>query len=509
MIEDRTRRLLDVRLARDQAGQRLPSVTAGLVRDGEIVWTGRRGLVDGQAPDANTQYRAGSITKTFVAACVLRLRDAGGLSLSDPVGDFLDDGAAGAAAAMTIGQLLSHSAGLRAETAGPWWERTRGGSLAELSAGSLGSDAARFRPGRRHHYSNVGYALLGAVLAAKHGRPWFEVISSELLQPLGMNRTTTRPQRPHATGYAVHPYADALLAEPEHDAGAMAPAGQLWTTVADLAAFARFLAGHAPGLLEPTTLAEMREPIVINDLAGQQWAAGYGLGLQLWNVAGLRYYGHTGSMPGFIAVLQITDAPGADTAVVLCNSTTGFSGSLGTDLLNILADCEPCCPQEWTPARVSEDLLDMLGSWYWGPAPFTLRLAGDVLELHKQDGDGRAMRFRPDGDGGWVGVDGYQAGEPLVPVIGPDGSVNALDIGSFIYTRTPYDPAAPVPGGVDPQGWQAAPAAQSPLSGCRIHPDRVARPDRADHPRRGQAAVSTSRRPARAAMRCAACRSAP
>ncbi len=462
MIEDRTRRLLDVRLARDQAGQRLPSVAAGLVRDGEILWSGGRGLVDGQPPDANVQYRAGSITKTFVAASVLRLRDAGQLRLSDPIAGYLSDGAAGAAGSMTIGQLLSHSAGLRAETAGPWWERTPGSSLAELSASSLGEEAARFRPGRRHHYSNVGYALLGALLSAQHGRPWYDVISSELLRPLGMSRTTTRPRRPHATGYAVHPYADALLAEPEHDAGAMArPAssGRPWPTWPPSP-------GSWPAtrrLLDPATLAEMREPIVINDASDQPWATGYGLGLQLWNVGGTRYYGHTGSMPGFVAVVQITDAPGADTAIVLCNSTTGFSRSLGTDLLDILADGEPYCPPAWAPARVSESLLDMLGSWYWGPAPFTLRLAGEMLELHMPGGDSRAMRFRRDVDvdGGWVGVDGYQAGEPLVPVIGPDGSVKALDIGSFIYTRTPYDPAAPVPGGVATAGWQAAPAAQS------------------------------------------------
>jgi CubicO group peptidase (beta-lactamase class C family) len=460
MIEERTRRLLDVRLARDQAGQRLPSVAGGLVRDGELIWTGGRGLVDGRAPDAGTQYRAGSISKTFIAAAVLMLRDAGQVSLSDPIGEHLDDGAVGTAGAVTVGQLLSHSAGLRAETAGPWWERTPGSSLAELATGSLGDDASRFRPGRLFHYSNVGYALLGALLDAKHGLPWYDVVARDLLGPLGMTRTTTRPQRPHATGYAVHPYADALLAEPEHDAGAMAPAGQLWTTVADLAAFARFLSGDVPGILAPATLAEMREPIVISDMAEQSWAMGYGLGLQLWNIAGRRSYGHTGSMPGFIALLQITDAPGADTAIVLCNSTTGFSTALGTDLLGILAEGEPYCPPEWTPVRVDEAVLDMLGTWFWGPAPFTLRLSGDVLELTREGADGRGVRFAPDGDGGWRGLDGYQAGEPLVPVTGPGGSVTALDIGSFIYTRTPYDPAAPVPGGVDPGGWQAAPASQ-------------------------------------------------
>lgn len=451
MIEERTRLLLDVRLARDQAEQRLPSVVAGLARDGELAWSAGRGQVGGHQPDADTQYRAGSITKTFVAVAVLRLRDAGRLNLSDPIGDYLDVGAAGP---MTIGQLLSHSAGLRAETAGPWWERTPGSSLHDLITSSLGADAARFRPGRRHHYSNVGYGLLGALIAAVHGRPWHDVIADELLRPLEMSRTTTRPRPPHAAGYAVHPHADVLLAEPEHDAGALGPAGQLWTTVADLARWGRFLAGDADDLLATATLAEMREPIVIAELPELPWSAGYGLGLQLWNVGGTRYYGHTGSMPGFVAILQITDGPGSDTAIATANSTTGFSWALGSDLLGILASREPVCPAEWRPADVGADVLGLLGTWYWGPAQFTLRLAGGILELRREEGAGRAFRFRRDADG-WKGIDGYQAGEPLVPVRGPDGTATALDVGSFIYTRTPYDPAAPVPGGVHPDGWQA------------------------------------------------------
>jgi len=50
MIDKRTQRMLDVRLAREQSGQRLPSVVAGLMRDGELIWTGGRGQVDGRAP---------------------------------------------------------------------------------------------------------------------------------------------------------------------------------------------------------------------------------------------------------------------------------------------------------------------------------------------------------------------------------------------------------------------------------------------------------------------------
>jgi CubicO group peptidase (beta-lactamase class C family) len=469
MIDEPTRLLLDTRLARDQAEERLPSVAAGLVRDGELIWTAGRGRVGGaarvggaggaggegqagdasQRPDTGTQYRAGSITKTFTATAVLRLRDAGRLSLDDPIGDYLD---AGSASSMTIGHLLAHSAGLRAETAGPWWERTEGTSLDELTASSLGEDAARFRAGRRHHYSNLGYGLLGALLSVLHGRPWFEVIAAELLAPLGMKRTTMRPQQPFAAGFAVHPHADVLLAEPEHDAGAMAPAGQLWTTVGDLARWGTFLAGDTGGLLAPDTLAEMREPVGLADAPGQPWTAGYGLGLQLWNEGGVRYYGHTGSMPGFVAVLRITDAPGSDTAIAMCNSTTGFSPALGQDLLTVLAERAPRCPPEWAPADVPADLLAMLGTWYWGPAQHTLSLAGQILALRREPyPDG--MRFRRDQAGRWRGIDGYFAGEPLVPVRAADGTVTALDVGTFIFTRTPYDPAAPVPGGVHPRGW--------------------------------------------------------
>jgi len=461
MVNERTRQLLDVRLAREQADERLPSVAAGLVRDGQLVWSagvGRTGITGagqpgaGPADAADVQYRAGSITKTFIAVAVMRLRDAGRLRLGDPLSAHLPG--AGTAGDATVGQLLSHTSGLRAETAGPWWERTPGGSFAELAAGSLRAGAARCRAGRRFHYSNVGYALLGELAARMHGAPWHEVVSRDLLGPLGMRRTTTRPQPPWARGLAVHPHADLLLAEPEHDAGAMAPAGQLWTTVADLAAWARFLAGDTGGLLAAGTLAEMREPLTIEDLPGQPWTAGYGLGLQLWNSDGSRQYGHTGSMPGFVAVLQV-DADSQDAVVALCNSTAGFGPLLGTDLLGVLAAQEPGSPRPWVPAAAGEDVTAMLGTWYWGPRWYTLSLSGDTLVLEQGGSRERAFRFARSADGTWTGLDGYHAGEPLVPRRAADGTIVSLDLGSFAYTRTPYDPDADVPGGVDPGGWRS------------------------------------------------------
>jgi CubicO group peptidase (beta-lactamase class C family) len=455
VLRPTTRDLLLVRLAEEQSRCRLPSVVAGLVRDGELVWSAGRGRIGGggggdahpaggTAPDADTQYRCGSISKTFVAVAVLRLRDEGLFSLQDPIARHLPDAGVGDA---TIGQLLSHSAGLRAETAGPWWERTPGGSFDDLVAGSLG-DAAQVSPaGVRFHYSNVGFAVLGELLTRLRGAP------------LGMARTTTRPSPPHATGFAVHPWADVVLAEPEHDAGAMAPAGQLWSTVHDLGRWAGFLAGDIAGPLSPDTLAEMRLPRVVDDRPGQPWTVAYGLGLQLWNAGGRRMFGHGGSMPGFLASLQIEALGPHHTAVItLTNTTSGVGPSLPADLLDLVAEHEPAPAAEWVPAEIGADVLEIVGPWYWGPAPFAIHArAGGLLDLQPIGPFGRGSRFRPVGEERWIGMDGYYAGETLRVRRDAGGRVVDLEVASFVLTRTPYDPAAGVPGGVDPAGWGPLP----------------------------------------------------
>ena len=119
-IAHATARRLDHVLATEQRSGRLPSVTAGVVRDGRLVWSGAVGTLDGRADgepaDVDTQYRMGSITKTFVAVVVMRLRDAGRLHLSDRFEAHVPGTSFGD---VTIEQLLVHAAGLQAETNGP------------------------------------------------------------------------------------------------------------------------------------------------------------------------------------------------------------------------------------------------------------------------------------------------------------------------------------------------------------------------------------------------------
>jgi CubicO group peptidase (beta-lactamase class C family) len=451
-IEPSTARLLDHRLASEQATQRIPSVAAGLVRGGRLVWSGAVGTLDGRAggPPASTatQYRIGSITKTFVGVEVLRLRDEGHLDLSDTVSALLPETASSAFGHVTVAQLLSHSSGLQAETDGPWWERTAGGDWEALLASR---PQLRFRPGARFHYSNVGYAVLGEVCARLRGAPWLDAVRDGLLVPLGMTSTSPRPSEAAASGWGVHPRADLLHVEPEHDAGALAPAGQLWSTVDDLARWAAFLAGDTADRLSRDTLDEMCLPIVVNDIPNAPWTGAHGLGWQVWNVEGVRYAGHGGSMPGFLAGLRVNRATG-DGCVVFANATSGMSPTLVTDLLGLLAEHEPVAPEPWSADADQATGLELVGDWYWGTTAYTLRLARDGHLVLGEPGVQRGSRFRPTGSG-WVGLDGYHEGEPLVVVRDEQGRVSHLDLASFRFSRSPYDPASDVPGDVHPDRW--------------------------------------------------------
>ncbi|MEV6051601.1 serine hydrolase domain-containing protein [Streptomyces sp. NPDC052107] len=447
-----TSRALLHRIAVAQEQGRAPSLVATVVRGGQAVWHGARTSVDGHGPDESVQYRIGSITKTFTAVLVLRLRDEGLLDLGDPLEKHLPGTGAGEA---TIAELLAHTAGLAAESPAPWWERTPGTLRPEL-IDVLGEQPLVHPVGRRHHYSNPGYTVLGALVEELRGAPWEEVLRHEILEPLGLHRTSTQPQAPHAGGWAVHPWADAMLPEPLEDLGRMAPAGQLWSTTGDLARFAAFLAAGDDRVLSAESVREMRTPAAPAEAADVLDGVTYGLGLQIQRRDGRLLVGHSGSLPGFLANLSLSVEDDV-AAVVLANCTSGpLLGAVGADLVRIVAEAEPRIPEPWRPLReVDPAALELAGQWYWGTNAFALRVTADgLLALGPLSGSGRRSRFRSNGDGTWTGLEGYFAGELLLPVRRTGGSLSHLDLGSFVFTRQPYDPAAPVPGGVDSEGWR-------------------------------------------------------
>jgi len=170
------------------------------------------------------------------------------------------------------------------------------------------------------------------------------------------------------------------------------------------------------------------------------------MGLQILRRDGRLLVGHTGSVPGYAAAVWVSMVDGLG-AVVLANVAAGLPVALlAADLVQIVAEREPYIPVPWQPlSTMDPQLLDLARPWYWGPAPYVLRPPADgYLELSPMSGMGRGTRMCPIGDGDRLRVHRD-----------PEGMVSHLDLGTLVFTRQPYDPAAPVSGGVDPAGWRA------------------------------------------------------
>jgi CubicO group peptidase (beta-lactamase class C family) len=416
----------------------VPSLVAAVVRDRTMVHF--TGAGEHPRPDARTQYRIGSITKTMTATMVMQLRDEGAFGLDDLLYRHLPGTPVGG---VTLRQLLGHVAGLQREPEGDWWERVPGTDEDEFLAG-VAFDKLAHPPYHTYHYSNLAYGLLGAVLARVTGEPWGALLHKRLLDPLGMRRTTYLPVEPFARGYVVHPWHGTLREEPRHDAGAMAPAGQLWSTVADLVKWAGFLADPTPTVLARATMAEMCAPVALADL--ESWTAGQGLGLQLWRAGERVYAGHAGSMPGYLAVVAV-HRPSRTGVVAFANAYTLRGEPLdafGRRLLTEVLDREPARPAGWWPAPAPPGpIAPLCGRWWWMGREYDAAWAPDAGELVVTPvtvPERTPWRFAPDGADRWRGRAGANDGEVLLVRREVDGRVTALEVATMLLSRSPDHP---------------------------------------------------------------------
>ncbi|UPK73057.1 beta-lactamase family protein [Nocardioidaceae bacterium SCSIO 66511] len=443
MIES-TRPHLDAIVARAQADGRVPSMVAGVIRDGTLAWSSGRGVAvrpgERIRPDHDTQFRIGSITKTVTAALVLQLRDEGELDLNDRVGSHVPEGPFTDA---TLRDLLAHRAGIPAEPRGPWWERSPGGSYDDLVKAN--TDVSRVLPiAERYHYSNTAFGVLARVIEVRRGQPWMQAVESRVLRPLGMSRTTYSAEPPHAQGYSVEALTGALTPEPHQDTGAMAPAGQLWSTAGDLASFGAALLGEYPDVLSGSALTSMSTPHSADP--DERLSGAYGLGLRLFRGGDRLLIGHTGSMPGFLAGLFV-DPVSRVGAIVLANTGYGLEvESVPRELIETTLAHEPVLADEWEPtASVPGPHTELVGMWHWGNRPYRMTTDGTRLSLTPLGG-GSGFRFEQTGPDTFRGLAGYQNAETMRVVRRADGDISHLDLGTFCYTRIPYDPSVAYPG---------------------------------------------------------------
>ena len=311
-----------------QREKRAPSISAAVLRDGELIWETAVGVADVEAdleatPD--TQYRIGSITKTFTAAAIMQLRDAGKLDLEDTPrparrgrGAHADDPAAALArvgpAARDAGRLVADACGSRRRTSCS--RRSRRPSSCSPS-------------GARFHYSNLAFALLGIVVERVSGLPYQDYVRERLFEPVGLTRVSFEPEPPAAKGYLAQPYADGVWDTIGVETGAWASAGQLWATAGDICRWGAFLADPDESVLASSSAEEMRTVQAIAD--HERWLSGYGLGLVLYRDGDRILAGHGGSMPGFIATLVFSAAEKVVVAA-LTNESEADISELGVAL---------------------------------------------------------------------------------------------------------------------------------------------------------------------------------
>ncbi|HEV2591156.1 MAG TPA: serine hydrolase domain-containing protein [Gaiellaceae bacterium] len=393
------------RLLQEKQADRLPSVAASVVRKGDIVWSNAVGYAnyDGDVEATpTTQYRIGSITKTFTATAIMQLRDAGELELDDRLDKHLPDIDSGP----TLRRMLSHLSGMQREVGEMWVDGTTP-TEEDLIAGYV-LDAHQ-----AHHYSNLAFGLLGRVVAARSGIPYTQYVDERILAPLGMQRTTWFSQEPKAQGYLVNDYARTVWKEPESDLGGVAAMGQLWSTVEDLATWATFLARGAEGVLDEKTIESMWFPQVM--YFPDRWVLGWGLGLMLYNHEGTIYGGHGGAMAGHLAGVYV-DRKTQVGAAALTNS--GSRADMDMLAIELAAKARELWPEEievWRPEEEPPaNIAAILGTWWSEGTEFLFwwekgKLHARVASLPPGRGE---TTFEPQGDH-FRAVEGRERGEHL------------------------------------------------------------------------------------------------
>jgi len=301
----------------------VPGAAWGVLIDGELVHSGSHGvreLESGTAVDMDTVFRIASMTKSFTALAILKLRDAGKLGLDDPAERYVPELRALAyptadSPRITIRHLLSHEAGFPEDN--PWGDQQL--AISEEAMTALLKQGLSFSnpPGQGYEYSNFGYAILGRIVAVVAGMPYARYLDQAILQPLGMTATTMEPAAVPPNRLAVgYRHEDGVWKlEPALADGAFGPMGGMLTSMRDLSRYVGFLMDAWPARDGPDTgpvrrasvremqqVARMRPASATATAGGgvRLQAGGYGFGLRVNQSEQFsQVVGHAGGLPGY------------------------------------------------------------------------------------------------------------------------------------------------------------------------------------------------------------------
>ena len=368
----------------------VPGAAWGVVIDGELAHLGVAGFRDLPSKSPVTRdsvFRIASMTKSFTAMAVMKLRDEGKLSLDDlaerhvpelkklryPTSD---------SPRITVRDLMSHAAGFPEDN--PWGDQQLDASEEQftrmLEQGIPFSNA----PGVEYEYSNYGFAILGRIVTNVSGQPYRTYIAETILRPLGMASTTLEPGSVPADRLA-HGYRwedETWKEEPPLPDGAFGAMGGMLTSVADLSKYVgAFLAAWPPrdgaetGPVRRASLREMQQiwrsrPSIVtraSDGSPSLNAGGYGYGLRVSQSCAFDHsVAHSGGLPGYGSLMQWLPDYGVGIIAFGNVTYTGWGGVVSSafDLLQRTGGLQPRMPQPSPPlTEMRQDVSRLIIEW--------------------------------------------------------------------------------------------------------------------------------------------------
>lgn len=386
------------------AALRVPGVSIAVLHDGNIEWARGFGVarVDGPAVTPETLFQAASISKPVAALAALHLAEAGKLKLDADVNQDLKRwklpaNAPTAQTAVTLRQLLSHTAGMTVHGFPGYASDAALPSGVQILNGERPANTAPIRvdqpPGAEWRYSGGGFVVMQVLLEDVTGEPFPKLMQDLVLRPLGMTRSTFEqplpPNRMTEAALAYHADGQAVRGGP-HVYPEMAAAG-LWTTPSDLLRYAlgvqQALAGKSQAVLSATMTREMLTP------GKNQW----GLGVQTGGGEGRRFFTHGGSNDGFQCLLVAYEA--GDGAAIMTNGDRG--GELAAEILRTIAHeyrWPDFAPQESAPGKVDPKTLARYAGTYQMAPGMNMAVTLEGSQLVAKPGSQSAVPLFPESE---------------------------------------------------------------------------------------------------------------
>jgi CubicO group peptidase (beta-lactamase class C family) len=357
----------------------VPGAAWGIIVDGRLAHAGAAGMRDigtKDKPTADTVFRIASMTKSFTAMSILKLRDEGKLSLDDPAERYVPELASlkyptTDSPKITVRHLLTHSTGFPEDN--PWGDQQLSITDEQLSRMIKSGIPFSNAPGLAYEYSNYGFMILGRLVSNVSKMPYADYVAVNILRPLGMTSTTLEPSSVPADRLA-HGYRwedDRWKEERQLPHGAGGSMGGMLTSVSDLSKYVSvYLSAWPPhdgpetAPIRRSSLREMQQlwrpagATVARDQSGavQLNAGGYAYGLRVAQTCTFRtIVSHTGGLPGFGSIMQWL--PDYGVGIVAFGNLTyagwGRVVSTAFDTLNATGALKPRMPQ---PSAALDDM---------------------------------------------------------------------------------------------------------------------------------------------------------